>query len=138
MNAKNKEMLFGDDEIAVITLTDEDGEEIEAQIHAAFEIEELGTEYLMAVVLKEIGEDELSGEVHALRYEENSKGEPEISVIEDEEELEIVAQAMQSILESGEIEGLEFDEDDEEEEITDDNYLDDIGTLFPGVSIDKD
>lgn len=139
MNDKNTELFFGDDENVVVTLTDEDGQDVEAQIMAAFEIEELGTEYLMAVVLTEDGEEDFSGEIHALKYEEDENGEPEILPIEEEEEMEIVSQAMQELLENGMLDGVEFsDEEDEDEEMTDDNYLDDIGTIFPGVSIDKE
>lgn len=139
MNDRNTELFFGDDENVVVTLTDEDGQDVEAQIMAAFEIEELGTEYLMAVVLTEDGEEDFSGEIHALKYEEDENGEPEILPIEEEEEMEIVSQAMQELLENGMLDGVEFsDEEDEDEEMTDDNYLDDIGTIFPGVSIDKE
>lgn len=139
MNNRNTEFFFGDDDHVVLTLTDEDGHDMEAQVMAAFEIEELGTEYLMAVALSEDGDGdggELSGEVHALRYQEDINGEPEIFPIEDEEEMELVSQAIQEILENGDFGELEFVE--EEEEVTDDNYLDDIGTIFPGISIDKE
>lgn len=137
MNDKNTELFFGDDENVVVTLTDEDGQDMEAQIMAAFEIEELGTEYLMAVVLTGGGDgEELSGEIHALKYQEDAQGEPEILPIEDEEEMEIVSQAMQELLDNGEFDDLEFLGEDEEE-LTDENYLDDIGNIFPGVSIGR-
>lgn len=137
MNDKNTELFFGDDENVVVTLTDEDGQDMEAQIMAAFEIEELGTEYLMAVVLTDEGDgEELSGEIHALKYQEDSRGEPEILPIEDEEEMEIVSQAMQELLENEGFDDLEFFREEDEEQ-TDENYLDDIGTIFPGVSIDR-
>lgn len=139
MNDKNTEFFFGDEENVVLTLQDEDGRDMEAQIMAAFEIEELGTEYLMAVVLSgDEDEEELSGEIHALKYQEDENGEPEILIIEDEEEMEIVSQAMQEILKNGDFGELEFVGDEDEEETTDDNYLDDIGSIFPGVSIDRE
>ena len=141
MNDKNTEFFFGNDENVVLTLTDEDGRDMEAQIMAAFEIEELGTEYLMAVVLSgDEGEEELSGEIHALKYQEDEYGEPEILLIEDEEEMEIVSQAMQEVLKSEDFGDIEFvgEDDDSDMEIADDNYLDDIGSIFPGISIDRE
>lgn len=138
MNDRNTEFFFGDDENVILTLPNEDGQDVEAQVIASFEIEELGTEYLMAVVLSESEDgDELSGEVHALRYQEDENGEPEILPIEDEEELELVSQAMEQILESGDFDQVEF-VGDEDQEITEDNYLDDIGSIFPGISIEKE
>ena len=41
-------------------------------------------------------------------------------------------------MESGAIEGFDYDDEEDDEEDIDDDYLKDIGTLFPGVSIDKD
>jgi hypothetical protein len=67
-----------------------------------------------------------------LRYEEDEDGEPEISSIEDEDEYTIVAQACKEILKSGAIEGFSVEEDDE------DDYLSDLGTMFPGISIDRE
>lgn len=134
MNQKNTELFFGDEESVVITLQDEDGEGTDVVLLASFEIEELGTEYIISVELDENGED-ITEELQLLKYEEDEDGEPEISSIDDEEEYEIAVQACKQILKSGAIEG--FDVEDEEED-EDDDYLSDIGTIFPGLSVDKD
>lgn len=133
MNQKNTELFFGDEESVVITLQDEDGAGTDVVLLASFEIEELGTEYIISVELDENGED-ITEELQLLKYEEDEDGEPEISSIDDEEEYELAVQACKQILKSGAIEG--FDVEDEEED--DDDYLSDIGTIFPGLSVDKD
>ncbi len=136
MNDKNTNLFFGDDEEVVLTLTDENGNDIDTQMIAVFEIEELSSEYVAVLEVNENHEVE-SGEVIILRYSEDADGDPEIDSIDDEEEYEIVTQAFRELVESGAIEGFSYDDDDEEDEDADD-YLSDIGTIFPGVSIDKD
>lgn len=134
MNDRNTEMLFGDDNEVVITITDEDGQSIDVQLLAAFEVEELGQEYIAAVDM----EDEEEGEVILLHYNEDVEGNPEISGIEDEDEYEAVAEIFQDLLESGELGDLGLEIEEDEDDGDDEDYLDDIGRLFPGVSIDKD
>ena len=58
MNDKNQKLLFSDsdEETVVITLTDEDGQDIDAEIMAALEIEEFGKEYV-AVMPQQATED---------------------------------------------------------------------------------
>ena len=137
MNSKNTELFFGDEEDVILTLTDEDGNDIDTQMLAVFEIEELSTEYVAVLQLNEEHEVE-NGEVIILRYSEDEDGDPEINAIEDEEEYEIVTEAFRQLVESGAIEGFDYDDEEDDEEDIDDDYLKDIGTLFPGVSIDKD
>ncbi len=132
MNKENTEMFFGDDEDVILTLTDEDGEDLEVQLLAGFEIEELKSEYLAAMPLGEDGEP--TGEVFVLKYQEDQDGHPEISGIEDEEEGELATEALRQMLKSGMVEGFDCDEDGEDDE---DDYLDDLGSIFPGISIDK-
>ncbi len=137
MNAKNRELFFGDDEDVVITLTDETGRDEDYLVVASFEIEELETEYFAVMSVDENGENQ-DGEILLLRYLEDEEGEAVIEPIEDEEEGEIASQAFSQLLKEGAIEGLGLDEDDDDEESgDDDDYLGDIGSIFPGVSIDK-
>lgn len=137
MNDRNTELLFGDDdEDVVLTLTNEDGEEMDAEILASFEIEELGTEYIAVLPVTEDEEAE-EREVVILRYAEDADGNPDISMIEDEEEAEIVAEGFRQMLQSGALEGFDCFDEDDEEEISDD-YLEDIGDIFPGISIDRE
>lgn len=138
MNDRNTDLFFGDEEDVVLTLTDEDGNDVDAVIIAAFEIEELSTEYVAALEVNEQHEVE-NGEVVILRYSEDEDGDPVIDSIDDEEEYEIVTSAFRQLVESGEIEGFDYDFDDEDDEDdSEDDYLSDISSMFPGISIDKD
>ena len=48
MNQENTELFFGDEQDVVITLEVEDGTETKVTPLASFEIDELGTEYIIA------------------------------------------------------------------------------------------
>lgn len=136
MNKKNNALFFGDnsDYTAVITLTDENGNEMDMEAVAALKIRELKKEYI-AVVPTEPNDEFEDGEVMLLIYSEDRKGNPVFDNIEDPEEFEVVSGAFEELIAQ-----LAEDEDDDEdeEEITDDNYLDDISDILPGVSIDYD
>ncbi len=136
MNDRNAELFFGDEEEVLLTLTDEDGNDVDTQMIAVFEIEELSSEYVAVLEVNENHEVE-NGEVIILRYSEDEDGDPVIDSIDDEEEYEIVTEAFRQLVESGAVEGFDYDDDDDEEEV-DDDYLNDIGKMFPGVSIDKE
>lgn len=137
MNDKNTELFFGDEEEVVLTLTDENGQDIDAEIVAAFEIEELSTEYVVVLPITDEEEDEDEDqEVIILKYREDEDGNPDMSPIEDEEESELAAEGLRQLLKSGAIEGFECSDEDEED--GEDAYLDEIGDIFPGVSIDKE
>ena len=133
MNDRNRDLFFNEENegTVVITLTDEDGNDVEAQILAVIEIEELGKEYA-AVLPMEIQEEE-SEEMEALIfvYSEDRDGNPVFESIDDEEEHGIVSSVFNQFF-SGEIE--EEDDDDDAEN----DYLADIGDMIPGVSIRKD
>lgn len=132
MNEKNKKLIFeaDDDEmVAVVTLTDTEGNEFDAEIIAAIEIEEMGREFI-AVVPEEGAPDFEENEAMVLEYFEDEDGEPQFAAIEDEELFETVTEAFDKF----------FNEADYE--LDDDNsslgYLGDIGNLIPGVSIKED
>ncbi len=128
MNAKNYDLFFNEDaeETAYITLTTEDGQSFDTEIIAAIEIEELEKEYVAALPTEANDEFE-EGEVLLLIYSEDANGDPVFAPVEDDEEIEIVSSAFEQFF------AEEADEDEDE-----DNYLDDISDLFPGVSIKKD
>lgn len=129
MNAKNYDLFFNEDaeETAYITLTTEDGISIDTEIIAAIEIEELGKEYVAALPTEENEEFE-EGEVLLLIYSEDANGDPIFTPVEDDEEIEIVSSAFEQF----------FAEEEDEDEYDEEDYLDDISDLFPGVSIKKD
>ncbi len=135
MNDKNQKLLFSDsdEETVVITLTDEDGQDIDAEIMAALEIEEFGKEYV-AVMPQQATEDLEEGEALILEYSEDAEGNSQFAPVEDEDEFEVVAQAFNQLFEDPD----EFLEDDEDEEDDSDGFLSDIGDILPGISIKKD
>lgn len=128
MNDRNRELLFGDSDMtAVITLTDENGNDVDTEVIASMEVEELGKEFI-AVLPQDTKEGE-EAEAMILQYSEDEKGDPVFAPIEDEEEFEIVSEAFNQVFEQG------IDEDDDEAE---NGFLDDIGDIIPGVSIKND
>lgn len=134
MNDKNKRLFFDEDsEYAVtITVTDENNNEIEAEIIASVEIEELGREFV-ALMPTETPDDMEENEVLILEYTEDDLGEPEFTPIEDEELFDVVSEAFDQFF-SGLAE--EDDEDEDSDEVSGD-YLDNLGNIIPGVSIKK-
>ena len=136
MNQKNTELFFGDEQDIVITLEVEDGTETKGTPLAGFEIDELGTEYIIAAELAP-DEESMTGEVQILKYEEDADGEASMYSIEDEEEYELAAEACRQIIKSGAIEGFDVEDDDEDSEEYNEDYLSDIGNIFPGLSIDN-
>lgn len=136
MNQKNTELFFGDEQDIVITLEVEDGTETKVTPLAGFEIDELGTEYIIAAELAP-DEESMTGEVQILKYEEDADGEASMYSIEDEEEYEMAAEACRQIIKSGAIEGFDVEDEDEDSEEYNEDYLSDIGNIFPGLSIDN-
>ncbi len=88
-----------------ITLTLDDGSEIECHVLGIFEVEDV--EY---IALLPIGEEE----VFLYRYEEDEEG-MELINIEDDEEFEIVAEAFYALFGDDEEEDLDDFEEDYEE-----------------------
>lgn len=132
MNEKNKKLIFESDDdemVAVVTLTDTEGNEFDAEIIAALEIEEMGREFI-AVIPEEGAPDFEENEAMVLEYFEDEDGEPQFAAVEDEELFETVTEAFDKF----------FNEADYE--LDDDNsslgYLGDIGNIIPGVSIKED
>ena len=66
MNQENTELFFGDEQDVILTLEVEDGTEIKVTPLASFEIEELGTEYVIAAELED-DEETMTGEVQILK-----------------------------------------------------------------------
>jgi len=131
MNDENKKLFFDDDSdfTATITVTDEDNNEIEAEIIASVEIEELGKEFV-ALLPTDTPDDMEENEALILEYSEDADGEPVFAPIEDEEIFNVVSEAFDQFF-SDMVEEIE-----EEEEDTGD-YLENM-QILPGVSIKKD
>ena len=133
MNDRNKALLFGEDEneVITITLTDEDGNDIDAEIIAAIEIEELDKEFVAALPTHSTPDFD-ENEALILEYSEDAEGNPVFSPVEDEEMFELAGEAFNDFFAE-----MAEEEDDEDVEYEDD-YLSDIGDIIPGVSIKKD
>ncbi len=130
MNQKNHDMIFNDEETStIVTLTDENGNDIEAEVFIAIEIEELGKEYVAAMPLNGDFEE---GEVVILEYREYKNGDPEFLPIEDEEEFEIASQIFNQYFEDLDTEEME----DDAEEIGD--YMDEVESMIPGITFKRD
>lgn len=137
MNDKNNALFFNEDNDfnAVITLTDEDGNDMDMEAVAALEIHELGKEYI-AVVPTEPNDEFEDGEVLLLIYSENADGNPVFESLDDPEEFEIASAAFEELI--AEMAQEDDDDDDDEEDDGNIGYLDDISDIIPGVSIDLD
>lgn len=91
-----------DEEMEIITLTLEDGTELECAVMGIFEVED--KEY---IALLPIGDDEEEEDILLYEYQEISDEEFELALIEEEEEFELVSEAFYA---------LYTDEDDIEED----------------------
>ena len=112
MNDKNNALFFNEDNDfnAVITLTDEDGNDMDMEAVAALEIHELGKEYI-AVVPTEPNDEFEDGEVLLLIYSEDADGNPVFESLDDPEEFEIASAAFEELI--AEMAQEEDDDDDE-------------------------
>lgn len=128
MNDRNRDLFFNDDSdySVSITITDEDGNEEEAELIASIEIEELDKEFV--AVLPQSQNDNEEMEAMILEYSEDENGEPVFSAVEDDEIMGLAADAFNQFFAQA---AEEYDEES-------DDYLNDIGDILPGVSIKKD
>jgi len=110
----NCECGCGDHEEEVMTITLEDGTEVDCAIIAIFPVEE--KDY---IALLPLDGNEEEGEVFLYEFKEQGDG-IELLSIESDKEYELVTNAFDEILEEADLEEL-FDEDEEEDEYEDDD-----------------
>lgn len=91
-----------------VTLTLDDGEEVECAVIAIYPVD--GKDYIALLPME--GEAADTGEVYLYRYEEDEEGNPNLSNIEEDEEYENAADAFDELLDME-----EYDELVEEEEL---------------------
>lgn len=127
MNDRNRDIFFNEDSDigAVVTVTDENGNEVEAEVIACIEVEEYGKEFVAVVPNFDADADE--AEALILEYSEDADGEPVFSAVEDDDMFEAVTEAFNKFFAEN------ADEEDEDSEGT--GYLDDIGSILPGISV---
>ena len=107
--AGNNEEYMNDFEGGTVTLSLDDGKEVECGIVAVFPVEDRNY-----IALLPLDDDEAAeGEVYLYRYFEDDDGEPSIDNIESEEEYEAVADAFDELLDEDEYEELLGDDDEE-------------------------
>ena len=92
----------GNDEEMTVTLTLDDGTELECVVLTIFEAGE--KEYIALLPLD--GREAEDGEVYLYRYVEDINGNPDLENIDSDEEYEIVADAFDELLDSAEYDEL--------------------------------
>ena len=95
------------DEEMTVTLTLDDGTELECVVLTIFEAAD--KEYIALLPLD--GNEAEEGEVYLYRYTEDANGTPDIQNIESDEEYEIVADAFDELLDTEEYEEIVSEED---------------------------
>lgn len=90
----SKEEQLQEEELDIIVIPDDDGNEEEFEVVARFEVDGSDKKYLMVVPMDA---DEESDEVYAFRYEEDGD-DLQLYTIEDEEEWNIVEETFNTLM----------------------------------------
>lgn len=91
-----------DQEEMTVTLTLDDGSELECVVLTIFEAGE--KDYIALLPVE--GEEAEEGEVYLYRYSEDAEGNPNLENIEDDDEYEVVADAFDELLDAQEYDEL--------------------------------
>ena len=103
---QNEEMDLEQEEMTV-TLTLDDGSEVECVVLTIFEA---GDRDYIALFPTE-GAEADEGEVYLYRYEEDADGNPSLDNIEDDDEYEVVADAFDELLDDQEFDEIVGEDD---------------------------
>lgn len=101
-NAQNR---VDDESDMQVTLSLDDGSEVECAILTIFELEEQN--YIALLPLDEDGNENEEGEVFIYRYFEDEEGNPSLENIEDDEEYEAVADRFDELLDEAVYEDMD-------------------------------
>ena len=104
---KNMNQDAANDEEMTVTLTLDDGTDLECVVLTIFEAAD--REYIALLPLD--GNEAEDGEVYLYRYTEDANGNPDIQNIESDEEYEIVADAFDELLDTEGYEEIVSEED---------------------------
>lgn len=96
-----------DQEEVTVTLTLDDGRQLECVVLTIFDAGE--REYIALLPMD--GQEAEEGEVYLYRYSEDANGNPNLENIEDDEEYDIVADAFDELLDEQEYDELVGEED---------------------------
>ena len=99
-----------DQEEVTVTLTLDDGSQLECVVLTIFDAGE--REYIALLPMD--GQEAEEGEVYLYRYSEDANGNPNLENIEDDEEYEAVADAFDELLDAAEFDELVEEEMEEE------------------------
>lgn len=101
----NNQNPMDDETDMLVTLSLDDGSEVECGILTIFDIED--QDYIVLIPLDEDGNENKEGEVFIYRYFEDEEGNPSLENIENDEEYEIVADRFDELLDEAEFEDME-------------------------------
>ncbi len=104
-----KNLNTDDDADICVTLDLDDGTQVECEILTIFDVGE--QDYIALLPLDEKGEPNEEGEVFIYRYSEDSKGNPNLENIQDDEEYEAVSDRFDELLDEADYEKLADDEE---------------------------
>ena len=104
---KNMNQDAANDEEMTVTLTLDDGTELECVVLTIFEAAD--KEYIALLPLD--GNEAEDGEVYLYRYEEDADGNPSLDNIEDDDEYEVVADAFDELLDDQEFDEIVGEDD---------------------------
>lgn len=104
---KNMNQDAANDEEMTVTLTLDDGTDLECVVLTIFKAAD--KEYIALLPLD--GNEAEDGEVYLYRYTEDADGNPDIQNIESDEEYEIVADAFDEFLDTAEYDEIVSEED---------------------------
>ena len=104
---ENMNQDAANDEEMTVTLTLDDGTDLECVVLTIFEAAD--KEYIALLPLD--GNEAEDGEVYLYRYSEDAEGNPDIQNIESDEEYEIVADAFDEFLDTAEYDEIVSEED---------------------------
>ena len=96
-----------DQEEVTVTLTLDDGSQLECVVLTIFDAGE--REYIALLPMD--GQEAEEGEVYLYRYSEDANGNPNLENIEDDDEYDIVADAFDELLDEQEYDELVSEED---------------------------
>ncbi len=85
-----------DDEDMFVTLSMDNGQEVESRVLTIFEAGD--QDYIALLPLDEKGNDNAEGEVYIYRYFEDEEGNPSLENIDSDEEYEIVSDRFDELL----------------------------------------
>ena len=104
---KNMNQDAANDEEMTVTLTLDDGTDLECVVLTIFEAAD--KEYIALLPLD--GNEAEDGEVYLYRYEEDADGNPSLDNIEDDDEYEVVADAFDELLDDQEFDEIVGEDD---------------------------